>query len=91
MVFGKDPAAHLRCLDRDPEARERLAGRAQAAAADARLQVRQALHLDRWERWATSAGLAIAAALGADHDRVCDLLDEQVRRQVERLQDELAA
>ena len=65
--------------------------RAEAAAADARLKVRQALHLDRWETWATGAGLAIAAGLGADPDRVCDLLDGQVRRHIERLQDELAA
>jgi hypothetical protein len=91
VVFGKDPAAHLRCLDRSPEARERLAQRAQAAAADARLKVRRALHLDRWLTWANGAGLALAAGLGANPERVCDLLDEQVRRQVERLQDELAA
>jgi hypothetical protein len=91
VVFGADPAAHLRSLERSPEARERLARQAEAAAADARLRVRQALHLDRWTAWATGAGLALAAELGAAPDRVCDLLDEQVRRHAERLQDELAA
>jgi hypothetical protein len=81
----------LRCLDQSPEARERLARKARAAAADARLAVHRALHLDRWTKWATGAGLAIAAELGVDHDRVCDLLDAEVRRHVERLQEELAA
>jgi hypothetical protein len=90
-TFGKDEEAHVGCLDRDPDLRERLAERARQAAAAARLAVHRALHLDRWEKWATGAGLAIAAGLGVDHDRVCDLLDEQVRRHVERLQDELAA
>jgi hypothetical protein len=91
VVFGKDPAAHLRCLDRSPEARERLARRAAAVAADARLKVRRALHLDRWTVWSTGAGLAIAAQLGVDRDRLCDALDAEVRRHVERLQDDLAA
>ena len=66
-------------------AAECLAERAKEAAADARLKVRQALHLDRWTAWSTRAGLAIAAELGVDHGRVCGLLDEQERRQVERL------
>ncbi len=90
-TFGKDEEAHIGCLDRDPDLRERLAERAREAAADARLKVRRVLHLDRWEKWATGAGLSIAAKLGVDHDRVCDLLDAEVRRHVERLQEELAA
>jgi hypothetical protein len=91
VVFGADPAAHLRSLERDPAARERLAQRAREASADARLKVRQALHLDKWLSWSVGAGVAIAAELGLTHDRVCGLLDEQVRRHVEKLQDELAA
>jgi HK97 family phage prohead protease len=90
-TFGKDEEAHVACLDTDPEMRERLAERAKEAAADARLRMRQALHLDRWERWATAAGVAIAARLGADPDLVCDVLDAEVRRHCERLQAELAA
>jgi hypothetical protein len=90
VVRGKDEHAHLRRLDAS-ENRGWLARKAAGAPEEARRAVHARLHLDKWETWSTGAGLAIAAGLGADPDRVCDLLEEQVRRQVERLQDELAA
>jgi hypothetical protein len=89
-VHGRDEAAEVRCLDRSAEARARLAAKARAAAADARLKVRHALHLDRWEKWSTGAGVTIAERLGVDRDRLCDALDAEVRRHCERLQAELA-
>jgi hypothetical protein len=89
-VHGKDEHAHLRRLDAR-ENRGWLERKAAGAPEEARRAVHATLHLDKWETWSTGAGLAIAAGLGADPDRVCDLLEEQVRRQVERLQGELAA
>ena len=61
------------------------------AVEDARVVVSRRLFLDRWGGGVSAAAVRVAKRLGADRDRVCGLLAAEVRRQVERLQTELAA
>jgi hypothetical protein len=91
VVFGNDPDSHVTRLDNDPAARARLAERAKALAADRRQAVHAQLHLDRWERWTTGAGVSMAEHIGADRDLVCDALRGEVDRHVAQLVADLAA
>jgi hypothetical protein len=90
-VFGKDRSAFMRALGPDEDAATMVA-RMNAAAGGAReAAVRNALHLDRWERWAIPAGVRLAEQLETDSNPICDLLTAEVRRHCERLISELAA
>lgn len=88
VVHGADPDAHVAQLD--PVTRAKFAERVKTAAADRRAAVRSQLRLDRWERWATTTGIAIAEDLGVDRDALCDALDERVAAHCERLIGDLA-
>jgi hypothetical protein len=53
-------------------------GRLVRALLEALAAARRALQLDRWTAWGRMTGVRLAAELGLDHDRVCDLLEARV-------------
>jgi hypothetical protein len=91
VVFGRGEGACLRYLDEDPEEFRRFYRGVQDAVEDARVAVYRRLFLDRWEDWTLPAAIDLAAGLGADRNRVHELLDAEVRRHIAELQDDLSA
>jgi hypothetical protein len=91
VVYGKDEAAHLRSLGHDEDAATMVA-RMEAAGGGAReAAVRNALHLDQWERWAVPTGVRMAERLNIDSGPVCELLAAEVQQQCKQLISDLAA
>lgn len=92
-VFGREEAAHLRCLGEDEDAAALVARMRAAGHGEPRAAVRRALHLDRWRTWAKVAGprLAVGLGLAADPVPVCDALEAQVAEHCDAIERDLAA
>jgi hypothetical protein len=91
VVFGRDEGAFVRRLaseDDLPAMVARMQGNGSTAA---RAAVRSALHLDRWERWSTAAGVRLGEELGTDPVQTAGLLSTRVSEHVENLLTDLAA
>src|SRR5215208_702234 len=91
VVYGKDEAACVRSLGRDEDAAAMVARMEAADGGPREAAVRNALHLDRWERWAIPAGVRVAERLGADSGPVCEALRVEVQQQCKKLISDLAA